>query len=74
MECKLLIVDDKNYLRKRYLGTLIGKVTTSKFFKPGTHTRALSILRTEDIDILVTDVRMPKIGRVRAHGKSERNQ
>ena len=61
MECKLLIVDDKEYLREKVSRNIDWQSHNFKVFQARDAYEALSILRTEDIDILVTDVRMPKM-------------
>lgn len=59
LECKLLVVDDEQYLRDKVSSNVDWEQHNCRVFEAKDGYEALSILKREEIDILITDIRMP---------------
>lgn len=59
VECKLLVADDEKYLREKVSSNVDWEKYNCKVFQAKDGFEALAILKEKDIDILVTDIRMP---------------
>lgn len=61
MGCRLLIAEDEKYLREKVTKNIDWASHDYIVFEAGDGEEALAILQTESIDILVTDMRMPRM-------------
>ena len=59
LECKLLVVDDEQYLRDKVSSNVDWEQHNCRVFEAKDGYEALSIHKREEIDILITDIRMP---------------
>jgi len=76
VECKLLVADDEQYLREKVSSNVDWEKYNCRVFQAKDGREALSILKEEDIDILVTDIRMPGMSGIELirRAKEERPQ
>ncbi|KLU39337.1 MAG: hypothetical protein AA931_09685 [Peptococcaceae bacterium 1109] len=59
VECRLLVADDEKYLREKVSSNVDWQKYNCQVFQAKDGYEALTILKEENIDILVTDIRMP---------------
>ena len=61
VECRLLVADDEKYLREKVSSNVDWQKYNCQVFQAKDGYEALTILKEENIDILVTDIRMPRM-------------
>lgn len=59
LECRLLVVDDEQYLRDKVSSNVDWERYNCRILEAKDGYEALAILKKEEIDILITDIRMP---------------
>ncbi|OEG62962.1 MAG: hypothetical protein BHK79_10810 [Halanaerobium sp. MDAL1] len=73
MDFKLLLVDDEKPIRKKLINNTDWKAEGYQIFAAANGEEALKIIMEKGIDILVTDIQMPKLSGMNLIEKAKRN-
>ena len=71
--CNLLIAEDEKYLREKVTKNVDWEGRGYKVFVASDGEEALEVIRSESIDILVTDIRMPGMDGLELTGEASSN-